>query len=302
MDKFEYSEDFEALIIHLHRGKEDWPNYHKYIRDHLGGPDSRVMTYMKYLCPEIEYHCGTLKGKRVLDFGCGTGATTAALAYFCEQVRAFDTDEESTNICRRRLKEHGLETRVSFSCADDIDEVKDSLGAFDLILINGVIEHIPLSKHGLRRRIILSLFQLLKSGGYLYINDTPNRLLPFDFHSTQLWWIPWTKPGSQWAYRRAIRKRKYFDAAKISKGPLGLEEAGAWGATYCEITGYLRGEEFVCLNLVDGHNRHLYYMYPRTWYRSVFEFVTYYFVVKPFHIPMDAFAQSIPNLVIRKRS
>jgi SAM-dependent methyltransferase len=302
MDSFEYSQEFDALIVRLHRGKEDWPHYRKYIRDHLGGPQSRVMTYIKYLCPEIEYHCGSLKGKRVLDFGCGTGATTAALAYFCEQVSAFDVDEESVTICKRRLAEHGLATRVSFYRADDIDEVKGSLGAFDLILANGVIEHIPLTKSGQRRRIMLSLFQLLNNNGCLYINDTPNRLLPFDFHSTQLWWIPWTKPGSQWAYRRALRKGKHSDAPTISAGPLGLEEVGAWGATYCEILGYFKNERFVCLNLLDGHNRHLYYAYPSTLYRTVFEFVIYYVVVKPFHIPMNAFAQSIPNLAIKKCS
>jgi len=300
MDRFEYSDDFKALIVRLHRGKENWPNYPNYIRDHLGGPHSRVVTYTKYLCPEIEYHCGSLKGKRVLDFGCGTGATTAALAHFCEQVSAFDVDEESTTICKKRLEEHHLENRVSLYHADDIDVVKDSLGVFDLILANGVIEHIPLTKSGSRRRIMLSLFHLLRDNGYIYINDTPNRLLPFDFHSTQLWWIPWTKPGSQWAYRRAIRKGKHSDAPTISGGPLGLEEVGAWGATYCEITGYFKGERFVCLNLVNGHNRHLYYAYPSTRYRSVFEFVTYYLLVKPFHVPMNAFAQSIPNLVIGK--
>ena len=176
MDRFEYSNDFKALIVRLHRGKEDWPNYPKYIRDHLGGPDSRVMTYMRYLCPEIEYHCGSLKAKRVLDFGCGTGATTAALAHFCEQVTAFDIDEESITICKKRLEEHNLESRVSLYHAADIDEVKDSLGTFDLILANGVIEHIPLTRSGLRRRIMLSLFHLLRNNGYIYINDTPNRL------------------------------------------------------------------------------------------------------------------------------
>ena len=300
MDTFDYSKHFQELIAHLLRGTENWPNYQNYLRDHLGGPNSRVVTYTKYLCREIEYHCGSLKDKRILDFGCGTGATTAALATYSEQVCAFDIDEESMQICKRRISEHGLESRVQFYCADELDKGKDSMGTFDLILVNGVIEHIPLTKTGLRKRIIRSLFELLRTDGCLYINDTPNRLLPVDFHTTQLWWIPWTRAGSECAYRRAVRKGRYSDAGAKSSGPLGLEEAGAWGATYWEITSYLKDKEFVCLNIVDGHNRHLYYMYPRTWKRSVFEFIMYYSVVKLLRIPMNAFAQSIPNLIIKK--
>jgi len=300
MDRFDYSEDFKNLIVHLHRGKERWPNYQSYLMDHLGGPRSRVITYMKYLCPEIEYHCGSVKDKRILDFGCGTGATTAALAHFSEHVCALDVDEESIDICRRRIHEHALESRVSLYCADDLDKVKESMGSFDLILVNGVIEHIPLTKTGQRKRIVRALFELLNTPGYLYINDTPNRLYPFDFHSTQLWWIPWSKPGSQWAYRRAIAKGKHSDIPTISKGPLGLEEVGAWGATYWEIKKYLEGERAVCLNTLTGHNRHLYYLSPRTWKYAIFEFAFYYTVVKLFHVPMNAFAQSIPNLVMKK--
>ena len=300
MDTFDYSKDFQELIVHLHRGKENWPNYQNYLKHHLGGPASRLVTYTKYLCPEIEYHCGSLKYKRILDFGCGTGATTAALVTYSEQICAFDIDEVSIEICKRRISEHGLESRVRFYCADELEKVKDSMGTFDLILVNGVIEHIPLTKTGLRKRIMRSLFELLHTGGFLYINDTPNRLLPVDFHTTQLWWIPWTRAGSEWAYKRAVRKGRYSDAGATCSGPLGLEEAGAWGATYWEIRSYLKGNEFVCLNTMDGHNRHLYYIYPRTWKLSLFEFIMYYSVVKPLRIPMNAFAQSIPNLVIKK--
>jgi len=173
------------------------------------------------------------------------------------------------------------------------------MGTFDLILINGVIEHIPLTKIGLREKIMRSLFAMLRKPGYLYINDTPNRLLPFDFHSTQLWLIPWTKPGSEWAYRRALKKGRYTDAPRLGTGPLGLEEVGAWGATYWEIKHYLKGERFICVNTLSDHNRHLYYLSPRTWKRSVIEFALYYSAVKIFRIPMTAYAKSIPNLTIK---
>jgi 2-polyprenyl-3-methyl-5-hydroxy-6-metoxy-1,4-benzoquinol methylase len=300
MDKFDYSKDFQEQILRRFRGAERCPNYNVWLEQVLGGPNSRVVLYTNFLCPEIEFHCGSLRYKKVLDFGCGMGSTTAALAYFSETVCAFDIDKESLEICNQRIKEHGLESRVRLYYADDIDSVKSSMGTFDLILINGVIEHIPLSKTDLRKRIMLSLFDMLEQYGHLYINDTPNRLLPFDFHTTQLWWIPWTKPGSEWSYRRALRKGKIFDDGESGKGRLGLEEGGAWGATYWEILNYFEGKRFVCLNTIAGHNRHLYYRSPWKWWRALFEFIVYYSVVKTIRIPMAAFAQSLPNLVLQK--
>lgn len=300
----EYSNEFRKLIIRLHRGKENWPGYNNYIKDHLGGPTSRVVKFTKHLCPEIEYHCGSLKDKRILDFGCGTGSTTAALAQYCEQVCAFDIDDESIEICKQRIREHGLESRVQFFYSNDIDDIKDSMGTFELILVNAVIEHIPLSKTGLRKRIIRSLFNMLKKSGCLYINETPNRLWPFDGHATQLWLIPWTKPGSEWAYRRALKKGRHSDTTTISKGPLGLEEVGAWGTTYWEILNYLKGERFVCQNLVSNHNRHIDYLYhgtPRVRaIRTIFEFLMYYSAVKLLHIPITALYPQINNLIIKK--
>ena len=126
---------------------------------------------------------------------------------FCDEVVAFDKDQESIEICKQRIREHGFESSPSVYFADDIDKVKQELGTFDLIVANDVIEHIPLTRPGLRKKIIKTLFHLLKPQGCLFINSSPNRLYPFDFHTTQLWWLPWSNPGSQWAYTSRAKER-----------------------------------------------------------------------------------------------
>ena len=134
------------------------------------------------------------------------------------------------------------------------------MGTFDFILLNGVIEHIPLSKKGLRKKTFQTLFDILNEQGCLYIDDTPNRLWPIDGHTTKLWWIPWTKPGSRWAYQKAIREHKHFNnLITYSNGPLGLEERGAWGATFFEIIDYLSGKPFEIVNTLPGHNKSISY-------------------------------------------
>jgi len=297
---FEYSQQFHELIVDLHRGKETLPQYSGYIRAHLGGPDSRIVNYAARLCPEIEYHCGPLNNKRILDFGCGTGATTAALAHYCKDIHAFDVDAASLEICKLRIKEHGLDNRVQFCSPTDVDAIKRSVGPFDLILLNGVLEHIPLSQMNLRRHTVRALFELLKTPGHLYINDTPNRLYPYDFHTTQLWWIPWTKPRSKWAYTRAVARYRYTRYPTIIEGVAALESAGTWGALYWDIMNYLRGHQFLCLNTLPGHNRHIHYLSQPTRKRAAFEFLFYYTAVKVFRIPITALSPSLTNLVIKR--
>jgi SAM-dependent methyltransferase len=299
---FEYSPEFVERTRHLLRGLEDFPRYGQFLADGLGGPDSRLMHFVQYLIPEIEYRCGPLEGKTVLDFGCGSGASTVALARRCKSVIGFDVDEESIELCRMRLAEHGLESRVRLICANDIEEVKDQIGPVDLVLLCGVIEHLPLTQDDLRRKIVRTLFGMLNPSGHLYVYDTPNRVWPYDFHTTGLWWIPWTEPGSAQAYERALRKGRYVQSPRIAAGPRGLEQAGAWGATYWEILRYLEGENFSCLNIHPGNNRHIDYLGGARRFRLVrypFDFFVG-LVARPLRIPITAFYPFLDNLVLVK--
>ena len=299
---FEYSQGFKDLIVELHRGKEALPFYQRYIDDHLGGPSSRLSDFVRYLYPEIQRYCGELSTQRVLDFGCGTGATTVALAMHCSQVVAFDIDQRSITVCEKRLIEHNLIDKVQLLCAGGFENMIEKVGTFDFILLNGVIEHIPLSKSGLREKILQMLFDILNLKGVLYINKTPNRLWPIDRHTTQLLWIPWTRSGSKWAYSRAVRMGQHFDNPEThSLGPLGLEERGAWGATFFEIRKYLSGKSFEIVNSLPDHNRHLSYTQRgENIQRRIFDFFAYNLLSRWTKIPITAVAPFLTHLVIRK--
>ena len=301
VQEVDFSEQFQQMIHDMHRGVEQSPFYPSYIRAHLGGSNSRLVTFSRTICPEIEYHCGPLAGRRVLDFGCGTGASTAALAQLTESVAAFDVWPESIKIAEQRLRELGLPDRVEFYCADDIDDINDRMGTFDVILVFGVIEHLPISTTGLRERVLRSVADLLKTPGYLFVGDTPNRIWPTDSHTTGLWWLPWSRPGSNWSYSRAVEKGRYARTEHYSSGPRGLEEQGAWGATYWEIEHYLRDAGLTCVNMLEGHNRHLFYAGSRSRKAAIFESVMRATACKLFRAPITAFAPYINNLVFRRR-
>ena len=299
---FQYSAEFRKRSKKLLRGMEHFPNYSKYLEDELGGPNSRLMHFIQYLIPEIEYRCGPLADKTVLDFGCGPGPSTAALAMNCRSVAGYDIDPELVDVCRMRLKEHGLESTVRLYCAPNLEDVKDRIGPVDLVLLSGVIEHIPLTGRGLRRRLIRTLFGMLKPGGSLYIYDTPNRAWPIDFHTTGLLGIPWTKPGSPSAYARAVRAGRYGDSPRYTPGPRGMEQCGAWGATYWEILGYLKGESFRVDNTRAGGNKHIDYLGGSRRFRLArypFDFFVG-LLARPLRIPITAFYPFLDNLVITK--
>src|SRR5207302_8863812 len=139
----------------------------------------------------IEYRCGPLADKSVLDFGCGPGPSTAALAMNCRSVAGYDIDPELVDVCRMRLKEHGLESTVRLYCAPNLEDVKDRIGPVDLILLSGAIEHIPQTERGLRRRLTRTLSGMLKPVSCLYTPDTPNRECAIEFRTSSLPVCPW---------------------------------------------------------------------------------------------------------------
>lgn len=71
-----------------------------------------------------------LRGKRILDAGCGAGQMTAELAARGAEVVAIDISPQLVEIARKRLPAH-LSDRVRFTSGDMLSE---SLGAFDHVM------------------------------------------------------------------------------------------------------------------------------------------------------------------------
>jgi len=95
---FSYSQEFTDLVVEMHRGREGLPRYSHWIQDNLGGEGSRLDHFSKFLYPEIRRHCGDLASKRVLDFGCGTGASTVVLARHAREDVASDINPKTVAI------------------------------------------------------------------------------------------------------------------------------------------------------------------------------------------------------------
>lgn len=131
---------------------------------------------LTYLPPEA------FAGKRILDFGCGAGASTTALARLlppCELV-GIDLQARLLRLAVLRAQARGL-TGVQFHQSPAGDALPEEIGQFDFILFNAVFEHLlPHERPALLRKV----WARLKPGGILFLNQTPHRYSPVEVHTT----------------------------------------------------------------------------------------------------------------------
>lgn len=122
--------------------------------------------------------------KRVLEIGCGTGSATAPLALISGHVHGFDINATHVNVARRRCELLGM-GNVTFS-VEGMDwttrYTSESIGgSVDVVICYALMEHLmPLE----RIDLLLGAWRHLPIGGHFVLIEAPNRLYPFDWHST----------------------------------------------------------------------------------------------------------------------
>ena len=108
-----------------------------------------------------------LEGKRILDAGCGVGAFVQHLREFTPDVQGFDIERES--VLRGIEEVPGLSVAVA-------EHLPYRDGAFDVILMHEVLEHVDDDLESLRE-----MRRVLAPGGQLVV-FCPNRLYPLETH------------------------------------------------------------------------------------------------------------------------
>ena len=167
-------------------------------------------------------------GKRILDFGCGAGASTLVMSRLlppCEIV-GVELQERLVQLARRRA-EHLGQARLRFLASPSGSAVPEDLGEFDYIVLSAVYEH--LLPHE-RPQLVPRLWRHLKPGGVLFVNQTPHRYSPFEMHTTGLPLINYLPDALAFeAARRFSRRLNGHES-----GP-ELLRAGIRGATIREV-------------------------------------------------------------------
>ena len=87
-------------------------------------------------------HQRTLAGKRMLDFGCGIGASSIILAEWLPELQIFgvELDPHRVELAQRIAKNRGL-LNVNFQVSPTPDSLPREVEQVDLILLSAVYEH-----------------------------------------------------------------------------------------------------------------------------------------------------------------
>ena len=93
------------------------------------------------LLPGVAEFLGDLRGKRVIEYGCGLGALTVLLARSGAEVTAFDISEGSIEVARERARMTGVEGDITFAVAAG-EALPFDDASFDIAFGKAVLHHL----------------------------------------------------------------------------------------------------------------------------------------------------------------
>lgn len=116
--------------------------------------DDSYLDHETWIRPAFEL-LGSVRGRRVLDYGCGHGMAAGVLARRGARVTAFDLSSGYLDEARRRAEANGVAIDFIQADAECLPFADDS---FDCVWGNAVLHHLDLAKAG------RELFRVLKPG------------------------------------------------------------------------------------------------------------------------------------------
>lgn len=126
-------------------------------------------------------------GKKMLDFGSGSGASTLSIANMLPQTEIVGIELEAERIeIANRMKDYRGAQNVRFECSPAGDQLPANTQDFDFVMLSAVYEHLLPNE---RKTLMPLLWSAMKPGGAMFINQTPYRYFPCEAHSTGLWFI-----------------------------------------------------------------------------------------------------------------
>jgi SAM-dependent methyltransferase len=164
-----------------------------------------------FLAPLFRYlRVREVRGLSVLEVGCSFGHMTE---YVAEQpdvasIVTFDTDPVFAEVARLKAEELQLRNvrEIRHLSSEATRRLPWPDGRFDLVLVVGVIEHLPVRE---RHRYVDEYYRVLAAGGHIAILDTPNRLFPLETHSVGLPLVQWLPARLAYVYARMARAGKF---------------------------------------------------------------------------------------------
>jgi 2-polyprenyl-3-methyl-5-hydroxy-6-metoxy-1,4-benzoquinol methylase len=112
---------------------------------------------------------GSLRGKSVLDVGCGDGANAVLLAQLGAIVTGIDISPKAIELARKRAEINGVKDSVRFCCSP-LETADFSQNSFDIIWGDFILHHLLSELDSVARK----LTEWAKPGGLLLFREPIN--------------------------------------------------------------------------------------------------------------------------------
>lgn len=187
-----------------------------------------------------------LEGKRILDFGCGCGASTVLLARIFPEanIAGVELNPDLLSIAKSRIEFYGY-PNVKFFRSPSGSELPGDIGRFDFVIMSAVYEHLLPQE---RKTILPRIWKLIMDGGYLFIDQTPHRLFPIELHTTMLPFVNYLPKPLALEFARRFSRRVGRDESWET-----LLRKGIRGGTVREILRFLSEGEGHSILLEPHH-------------------------------------------------
>jgi len=167
----------------------------------------------------------TLRGKNVLDVGCGGGILAEAMAARGAKVTGIDLADKPLKVAQLHLLESGQQVEYRRIAVEEL--AREAPASFDVVTCMEMLEHVPDPA-----AVVQACATLLKPGGHAFfatLNRNPKSYL---FAIIGAEYVLNMLPRGTHDYERFIKPSELSSICRIA----GLDIAGLTGMTYNPFT------------------------------------------------------------------
>ncbi|MGI9220592.1 MAG: bifunctional 2-polyprenyl-6-hydroxyphenol methylase/3-demethylubiquinol 3-O-methyltransferase UbiG [Woeseiaceae bacterium] len=157
-----------------------------------------------------------LKGRAVLDIGCGGGILTESMAQAGATVTGIDMAEAPLGVARLHQIESGVDVDYQRSTAEEF--AASHAGRFDVVTCLEMLEHVPSPS-----QIIASVATLLRPGGHAFFSTINRNPKSFMFAIVGAEYLLNLLPAGTHEYQKFIRPSELDEWARAAD--LRLEQS-----------------------------------------------------------------------------